>query len=210
MVLKKAARGVQMDREAILQEGLDPEPTSAPPAAPKPVLARTQPVVDLRQAAAEESAPAAVAVPAAATHAPSAAKSAAKREQKPKPAPAPAAPVGNGWSYTVLLTAEQWAWVESEASRRGIAKRYVLLSAVDKHRKAIADHFRTTVQESANLFHWTGEPKDIEGHKVGKSLRFPPAEREILQGLIEEANAPSMAMYLRIAADIEMRAQGVA
>lgn len=203
MVLKKTARGVQMDREAILKQSRAADPARPQPAPP------AGPVVDLRQDPAEGPVPTAAAEAPAGPAAP-AAKPAAKRDPKPKPAPAPAAPAGAGWSYTVHLTADQWAWVESEAGRRGIAKRYVLLSAVDKHRKAIAEHFRTTVQEGANLFHWKGEPKDVEGHKVGRSLRFPPTEREILQGLIEEAGAPSMAMYLRIAADIEMRAQGKA
>lgn len=109
---------------------------------------------------------------------------------------------------TVLLTGEQWEWVVSEAGRRGIAQRYVLLSAVDRHRKAIADHFRTTVQEGANLFRWTGEPKDVDGKKVGRPMRIPTGEREILQQLVDEVGAPSLSMYLRIAADIEMREQG--
>jgi hypothetical protein len=112
-------------------------------------------------------------------------------------------------SVTILLTQEQWDWVLSEAKRRGIAQRYVLLSSVDKHRKAIADHFRTTVQEATNLFHWTGEPKDVEGAKVGRPIRILATEREILQGLVDEVDAPSLSMYLRIAADIEMREQRV-
>jgi hypothetical protein len=198
MALNKKTMRVQMDRTAILQQAT--QPIDAPPA--DPAEDQAAPVLlDLRQPA-----PPAVAAPsrtAAATP-----KPAAKRETKAavhEPAPDRAA---TSQSVSVLLTAEQWEWARAEAERRGIAQRYVLLSAVDRNRKAVAEHFSTSVQESASLFRWTGEPKDVEGKKVTRPVRIPPAEREILQRLVEEAAAPSMSMYLRIAVDIEMRGQG--
>jgi hypothetical protein len=207
MVLKKTARGVQMDRQAILSQ----DPATAP-ADPAPAET-TEPVVDLRPPAPEHLVPAAARLAPARTAAPKPpAGTTPKRQPRPKPVPVPdrgRPGTDLGMSVTILLTQEQWDWVLSEAKRRGIAQRYVLLSAVDKHRTAIADHFRTTVQEATNLFHWTGEPKDVEGAKVGRPIRILATEREILQGLVDEVDAPSLSMYLRIAADIEMREQDV-
>ena len=197
MALNKKAMGVQMDRTAILQSTDAPSAdTAEDPAAPA--------LLDLRQ-----SAPAAVAAPSRAAVA--VPKPAVKRETRAKgPVQGPAPDrAGGSQSVSVLLTAEQWEWARAEAARRGIAQRYVLLSAVEKNRKAVAEHFRTAVQESVSLFRWTGEPKDVDGKKVTRPVRIPPAEREILQGLVEEVAAPSMSMYLRIAVDVEMRRAGV-
>ncbi len=201
MVLKKAAMGVQMDRDAILQGKAEQAPAPEPEAAAQPVLDIRQQSAPLRQAQSPGLAP-------------------TKRAAKPRTAPAAATPAepnsaqpgpagGVGVSVTVLLTEEQWQWVLAEAKRRGIAQRYVLLSAVDRHRDAIAEHFRTTVHEGANLFRWTGEPKDVEGKKIGRPLRIPAGEREILQQLVDEVGAPSLSMYLRIAAEQQMVEQSL-
>lgn len=182
MALKKIARTVQMDRDAILADDS---------AAGEAAVVAERPAESLQ-----------LATP------PAALKRSATRRTKPTvTAEQEEGGVGarGGNAITLLLTEDQWEWVRSEADRRKIAQRYVLLSAVERHHDAIADHFRTTVAEGETLFRWRGEPKDVDGRKVGSPVRIPAAERQVLQRLVDESTAPSLSFYLRVAADLARR-----
>lgn len=181
MALTRTAKTVQMDRGAILAER---QATQEPAAAGRASGASTG---TLRLAEAPAARPAHL----------------APRTRR-STTPTPAESGGGGTAVTLLLTEEQWAWVRSEAERRKIAQRYVLLDAVERHREAIAEHFQTRVEEGASLFRWRGEPKDVDGGRVGAPVRIPAGERETLRRLVDEAGAPSLSFYLRVAADLAM------
>ena len=182
MALKKIVRTVQMDRDAILADDSAAEEATVVAETPAEALQLATPPAALKRSPTRRAKPTVTA------------------EQAEGGAGA-----RGGNAITLLLTEDQWDWVRSEADRRNIAQRYVLLSAVERHHDAIADHFRTTVAEGETLFRWRGEPKDVDGRKVGSPVRIPAAERQVLQRLVDESAAPSLSFYLRVAADLARR-----
>lgn len=106
---------------------------------------------------------------------------------------------------SVRLTQELWDWVDTQAGQRRLARRHILFEAVELNRQALKDHFTTTIDQGAGLFHYRGEPQDVDGDHVARTLRMDQSEKDVLKQLIEESGAPSMSFYLRIAADLEMK-----
>ena len=107
-------------------------------------------------------------------------------------------------STVIQLTLEQWAWVDSVAKETGQPKWHVVLGASEANVDELREYFRRLIPEGGSVFRLKAAPKDVVGEKRQRSLRLPPVEREILDRLVEECEAPSMSMYLRIAVHMAM------
>ena len=106
---------------------------------------------------------------------------------------------------SMLFTTDQLNWLEEQGRTRRVKLRHLILQAVSQHHKELEAHFQRYVEEGDGLFQWRGDPEDVEGSKLSKSVRMSDAEFEKLVELAAEAGAPTHAFYVRIAVDKAMK-----